>query len=72
VVYGGVIGDFWWLGDFSAWCGFGIKWIKVARFWAVLVFFGIFGVVLRANFGEFGVGFRIFQSGCVRGNLCIF
>ena len=29
---------------------FGIKWIKVARFWALLVFFGLFGVFLRANF----------------------
>jgi len=37
-------------GWFGVWCGFGIKWIKVARFWALLVYFGLFGVFLRAFF----------------------
>jgi len=41
-------------------CVFGIKWIKVARFWALFVFFGLFGVFLRASFWGIWWGFWIF------------
>jgi len=48
----------------------GIKWIKVARFWALLVFFGLFGVFLRVFFWGILCGLCFlgwFFGVCVRG-----
>ena len=52
-----------WFLFVSGWYGFGIKWIKVARFRAHLVFFGLFGVFFRAFFWGFGGFFG--EIGCV-------